>query len=108
MMMKQILLSLFGVLFALQTQAQHKISGTVSDAAGRPLSGAAVSVKESPTFGTVTDAKGHYELSLPDGTYRISVSFVGYDPSTGDDNMGGNFVASGKKVTEENGIYTVA
>ena len=34
--------------------------------------------------------------------------FVGYDPSTGDDNMGGNFVASGKKVTEENGIYTVA
>ena len=81
MMMKQILLSLFGVLFALQTQAQHKISGTVSDAAGRPLSGAAVSVKESPTFGTVTDAKGHYELSLPDGTYRISVSFVGYDPS---------------------------
>lgn len=34
--------------------------------------------------------------------------FVGYDPSTGDDIMGGNFVASGKKVTEENGVYTVA
>lgn len=34
--------------------------------------------------------------------------FVGYDPRTGDDNMGGNFVASGKNVTENNGTYTVA
>ena len=48
--MKLLVLSLFGLLFTLQTQAQYKISGTVSDVAGQPLAGAVVTVKEQPSL----------------------------------------------------------
>ena len=60
--MKLLVLSLFGLLFTLQTQAQYKISGTVSDVAGQPLAGAVVTVKEQPSLGTVADTEGHYEI----------------------------------------------
>ena len=83
MMMKQIVLSLFGLLFTLQIQAQYKISGTVSDAAGRPLAGATVTVKELPELGSVTDTEGHYEIAIPGkGSYTFCASFVGYESAS--------------------------
>ena len=79
--MKLLVLSLFGLLFTLQTQAQYKISGTVSDVAGQPLAGAVVTVKEQPSLGTVADTEGHYEITLPGKeTYTLCASFVGYEP----------------------------
>ena len=82
--MKQLVLSLFGLLFTLQTQAQYKISGTVSDMAGKPLVGAAVTVKEQPSLGAVADTEGRYEMSLPGkGPHTLCASFVGYEPVSG-------------------------
>lgn len=81
--MKLLVLSLFGLLFTLQTQAQYKISGTVSDVAGQPLAGAVVTVKEQPSLGTVADTEGHYEITLPGKeTYTLCASFVGYEPAS--------------------------
>ena len=65
MMIKQLVFFLFGILFALQTQAQYKISGTVTDVTGQPLVGAAVTVKELPSLGAVADTEGRYEIALP-------------------------------------------
>lgn len=82
MMIKQLVFFLFGILFALQTQAQYKISGTVTDVTGQPLVGAAVTVKELPSLGAVADTQGRYELALPGkGPYTLRASFVGYDPA---------------------------
>ena len=83
MMIKQLVFFLFGILFALQTQAQYKISGTVSDVAGRPLVGAAVTVRELPALGAVADTEGRYEIALPGKeTYTLCASFVGYEPAS--------------------------
>ena len=82
--MKLLVLSLFGLLFTLHTQAQYKISGTVSDVTGRPLVGAAVTVKEQPSLGAVADTEGRYEIALPGkGSYTLCASFVGYEPVSG-------------------------
>jgi len=56
-------------------------SGTVSDAKGRPMSGATVSAfaGDLMTATTVTDAKGHYSLALQSGTrYRLDVGGKGH------------------------------
>ena len=56
-----------------------------------------------------------YDANRKSGAAKIIVTggtFVNYDPSKGDDNLGGNFVADGYKVvTETHGSdtwYTVA
>ncbi len=54
------------------------ISGLVTDEMNQPLPGASVSIK-SLNRGVSTDDKGRFKLSgLPFGTYRLSVSFLGY------------------------------
>lgn len=79
--MKPIVLFLFGLLTVLPAQAQYKVSGMVSDVSGRPLAGAAVTVKELPALGTVADTEGRYEIAFPDkDTYTLCASFVGYEP----------------------------
>ena len=83
MMIKQLVFFLFGILFALQTQAQYKISGTVTDVTGQPLVGAAITVKELPSLGAVADTEGRYEIALPGKeTYTLCASFVGYEPAS--------------------------
>ena len=83
MMIKQLVFFLFAILFALQTQAQYKISGTVTDVTGQPLVGAAVTVKELPSPGAVADTEGRYEIALPGkDTYTLYASFVGYESAS--------------------------
>ena len=80
-MMKPILLCLFLLLSALPSRAQYIISGVISDAAGQPLAGAAVTVSEQQTLGVTADKEGRYEIRLPDDAdYTVCVSFVGYEP----------------------------
>jgi outer membrane receptor for ferrienterochelin and colicin len=61
--------------------AQEKnktISGNVRDAAnGEDLIGAAIMV-EGTRGGVITNAYGYYSLSLPKGSYKIQVSYLGY------------------------------
>ncbi len=55
------------------------ISGKVSDAEnGEMLIGATIFVEELKT-GTTTNLYGFYSISLPEGTYNISYSYMGYE-----------------------------
>jgi iron complex outermembrane receptor protein len=60
--------------------APHSISGRVVDSAGSALANVRVEVLEA-SRATQTDVGGHYAIAnLPDGTYGISFSLVGYAP----------------------------
>lgn len=58
---------------------QHNggIKGIVKNEANEPLPFVTVII-ESLKVGTTTDERGHYELSLQEGSYTIKYSFVGY------------------------------
>lgn len=56
------------------------LKGTVADlVTGETLIGAAILI-EGTTKGTVTDLEGAYDLPLEAGSYRLSVSYIGYKP----------------------------
>ncbi|HEV8151255.1 MAG TPA: TonB-dependent receptor [Gemmatimonadales bacterium] len=60
--------------------ANHAISGRVSDSAGTALANVRIVVLEA-NRSTQTDAGGRYRIpNLPDGTYGVSFSYVGYAP----------------------------
>ncbi|MFY8000982.1 MAG: TonB-dependent receptor [Candidatus Kapaibacteriota bacterium] len=51
------------------------LRGTVSDADGRAVEGARISVVGTK-FGAITDAKGRYTLNLGRGTYSLTASYL--------------------------------
>lgn len=57
---------------------QKKITGTVKDENGKPLTGATVQV-QGTTVGTLTDADGKYSLEVPGKNATLLVSFIGYE-----------------------------
>lgn len=62
--------------------AQNKpISGTVTDAAGVPVIGAAVYVVGNVSSGVMTDEDGRYNLQVPQNS-TIAVSCIGYSTQT--------------------------
>jgi TonB-linked SusC/RagA family outer membrane protein len=78
--MKKISLVLMIVLFAVGfALAQRTITGTVTDAKGESLIGAAIIVKNT-TNGTVTDLDGKYSLANVPTTGTLVFSYVGYAP----------------------------
>ncbi len=58
---------------------QRRITGTVLNERGEPLTGATVKV-EGTSLGTITDISGKFTLEVPDPNALITVSFIGYDP----------------------------
>ncbi|WP_374951340.1 SusC/RagA family TonB-linked outer membrane protein [Mucilaginibacter sp.] len=58
-------------------QAAGKVTGKVTDDKGEPLPGASVRVAGT-SLGATADVNGNYTLSLPEGNYTLSVSFVGF------------------------------
>jgi iron complex outermembrane receptor protein len=58
-----------------------QLSGFVTDSNQEPLSGATVLVKEL-NKGTTSNFDGGFNLNLTSGNYTISVSYVGYIPTT--------------------------
>ena len=66
----------------LSLSAQNKpISGTVTDASGVPVIGAAVFVVGNTSTGVMTDEDGRYNLSVPVNS-TIAVSCIGYTTQT--------------------------
>jgi hypothetical protein len=56
----------------------NTLSGTIKDAGnGEALIGATVLIKELQT-GTVTNAFGFFSITIPEGKYTVSTSFLGY------------------------------
>ena len=71
-----ILIAVF--LFTTSMFAQHKISGTVTDAAtGEKLIGANVYLTGT-SWGAATDANGEYSITVDAGSYTITCSYIGY------------------------------
>lgn len=57
-------------------------SGVVTDALALPLPGASVELRDADdrfVGGTTTDRTGRYSLQVPPGTYRLSVSLLGFE-----------------------------
>ena len=79
--MKYRILTLLFLLFSSEfilAQQDSGIKGIIKDADTHEiLSGVTVFV-ESLNTGTSSDANGFYELSLPEGSYNIRFSFIGY------------------------------
>ena len=54
------------------------IAGRVTDGAGAPVAGAAISVSGPVNASTTTASDGRYAFRLPAGTYNVSVAKAGY------------------------------
>ncbi|RPD42449.1 SusC/RagA family TonB-linked outer membrane protein [Chitinophaga barathri] len=75
------ILSCICLLLPLVIQAQNQtVRGKVTDVAGQPLPGASVVVQKGRQ-GTVTNAEGFFELSVPSGT-KLTINFTGYRSRT--------------------------
>jgi hypothetical protein len=62
------------------TAPTGNLSGTVTTSASAPIAGATVEIPGG--YSTVTDAAGHYSISLVSGTYNMTVSKYGYVSGT--------------------------
>ncbi len=61
------------------SNAQNRITGTITDQDNNPLIGATIFVSDL-NKGTVSDKNGNYELlNLPNGKIKIQFSFIGYN-----------------------------
>ena len=77
-LMPSIVLAMLALLSISTLSAQTMVSGVVTDAVdGSTLPSANVFV-DGTTLGTTTNLNGQYRLPLSEGTYILSVSFVGY------------------------------
>src|SRR5690606_18552148 len=66
----------------LQAQERHTISGNLSDATtGEALIGATVQVNDLGT-GSITNVYGFYSITVPEGEYNLTFSYVGYQTQT--------------------------
>lgn len=81
--MKKILFLFFLQLsVAVFSQGKYTLSGTISDNSnGEKLLGVNFVVREAKT-GTTTNEYGFYSLTLPAGTYTISVEYLGFETIT--------------------------
>ncbi|MBF9239303.1 TonB-dependent receptor [Hymenobacter sp. BT683] len=62
-------------------QQTGRIAGRVTTTDGDPAESVSVGVEGQP-LGGITDSKGRYRISaVPEGTYRVVVSFVGLKPA---------------------------
>lgn len=69
------------LLFFLSIHGQNtlaKVSGTVSDSSGKPLSYGSVIIKDL-NLGALTNGNGFYQINkVPEGKFNITISHVGY------------------------------
>lgn len=66
----------FMFLFAVQADAQNKVSGTVKDQSGEPLIGVNV-MEKGTTNGAITDIDGRFSLTVKRNAI-LEISYIGY------------------------------
>ncbi|WP_179318849.1 TonB-dependent receptor [Winogradskyella helgolandensis] len=91
--------------FMVTAQETGSIKGLISEESGMPLSGATVHIKALDK-GTITDYDGKFMLeNIVEGTYDISVSYVGYGTSTTSVSVtGGNTTTLNLTLNESNSV----
>ena len=69
--------------FGQQAFAQNKgtgiLSGIITDGTGAALPGANVAIEGKP-IGTTTSPDGKYSLNVPEGSYNLVISYIGFNP----------------------------
>lgn len=77
--MKRILIFLIGIssVFLLNAQSKHTLSGYITDLNGESLIGANVIVTNL-SIGTVTNHYGFFSITVPQGKYKILITYLGY------------------------------
>ena len=58
------LFMLLGMAMNAIAQEQIEISGTVTDAAGEPMIGVSVAIKDASGLGVITNIDGHYKIKV--------------------------------------------
>ncbi|WP_299218219.1 TonB-dependent receptor [uncultured Aquimarina sp.] len=71
-------------------QSQELIQGVVVDQNSNPIPGASIKVSELQNTGTISDFTGKFTLSLPEGSYTLKISFVGFKTQLKRINAGSN------------------
>ncbi len=80
--MKKTIILLWMLIGPILVFAQNKytLSGYIKDAAtGEDLIGANVFVKTDEVIGTATNVYGFFSMTLPEGTYQVTFSYIGYE-----------------------------
>ena len=83
--MKRIKLLSMMILFCFSMQAQHRITGKVTDTEKKPIPGASVVFTRNDSLQgmTLTNKDGKYSVSdFKKGEYLMSISLIGYTPIT--------------------------
>ncbi len=57
----------------------HPLSGSVAADSGLPLAGASVRVSGKSAAGAATDSLGRFGFDIPEGRYRVRVSYTGFE-----------------------------
>src|ERR1035437_8206575 len=60
-------------------QSRNVVKGVVTDAQQNPAVGATVALKGSTKVATIADANGKFTLSIPSGSQKLVVSFIGME-----------------------------
>lgn len=68
---------LLGLVMPMLVAAQQTVKGRITDPAGNPLPGATIQVRGTQQS-TQSDEKGNFSISVPAGSNRLEVSFVGF------------------------------
>jgi TonB-linked SusC/RagA family outer membrane protein len=68
---------LIGLVLPLLAAAQQTVKGRITDPAGNPLQGATIAVKGAKVS-TQSDGDGNFSITLPPGSSRLEISFIGY------------------------------
>lgn len=113
-----LMLSLAGIGYAQPVQtpscssspgaARVTVSGTVSDATGARITSATVHLGCGTRVEQArTDAQGHYNLTVPEGTYRLLVEAAGFTAYTKDLNVGATSVSTDITLAVPNAANTV-
>ena len=76
-MKKTFLSLLLALAFLLPASAQRTLTGTITDASGEPLPGAAIKVVGSQA-GFITDVNGRYEIQGVKFPMKVVISYIGY------------------------------
>lgn len=58
-------------------QQQIKVTGAVVDETGEPVIGANITLKNSPSVGTITDIDGNFTINVPAGS-KLVITYIGY------------------------------
>ena len=76
--MKKLLLILLLIPLAGLAQQKFTLSGTILEqATGESLIGVSVLIPELNT-GTTTNEYGFYSITIPEGTYEVTISYLGF------------------------------